>query len=73
MPPITVTRQADGTVRVQKAAHTSRRVRVPAGFPVSLGCGHVAPGELIRASFEFLLEREPATSILREFSLNVIS
>ncbi len=26
-----------------------------------------------RASFEFLLEREPATSILREFSLDVIS
>ena len=31
------------------------------------------PGELVRASFEFLLEREPATSILREFSLDVIS
>jgi hypothetical protein len=46
---------------------------VPAGFPASLRCGHVAPGELVRASFEFLLEREPATSILREFSLDVIS
>ncbi len=45
---------------------------MPAGFPASL-CGHVAPGELARASFEFLLEREPATSILREFSLDVIS
>jgi len=37
------------------------------------GCGHVAPGELLKASFEFLLEREPATSILGEFSLDVIS
>jgi hypothetical protein len=37
--------------------------------------GAVTPprGELVRASFEFLLEREPATSILREFSLDVIS
>ena len=25
------------------------------------------------ASFEFLLEREPATSILREFSLDIVS
>jgi hypothetical protein len=48
-------------------------VSVPAGFPASVGCGQVAPEELIRASFEFLLEREPATSILRTFSLDVIS
>ena len=46
---------------------------MPAGFPASLGCGHIAPEELVRVSFEFLLEREPATSILREFSLDVIS
>ena len=73
MTQITVTRQADGTFRVQTPAGTSHQVRVPAGFPATLGCGHVAPGELVRASFEFLLEREPATSILREFSLDVIS
>jgi hypothetical protein len=48
-------------------------VSVPAGFPVSLGCGQVALEELVRASFEFLLEREPASSILRTFSLDVIS
>ena len=46
---------------------------VPAGFPGSFGCGHVAPEELVRASFEFLLEREPASSILRKFSLDIIS
>jgi hypothetical protein len=73
MTQITVTRQADGTFRVQTPAGTSHEVSVPAGFPATLGCGHVAPGELVRASFEFLLEREPATSILREFSLDVIS
>jgi hypothetical protein len=73
MAQITVTRQADGTFDVQTPAGTSHQVSVPARFPASLGCGHVEPGELVRASFEFLLEREPATSILHEFSLDVIS
>jgi hypothetical protein len=70
---ITVTRQADGTFHVQTPAGTSHNVSVPAGYPGSLGCGHVAPEELVRASFEFLLEREPASSILRNFSLDIIS
>jgi hypothetical protein len=73
MAQITVTRQGDGTFQVQTPAGTSHVVSVPAGFPASLGCGQVAPEELVRASFEFLLEREPASSILRTFSLNVIS
>jgi hypothetical protein len=72
MTQITVTQRAGGTFRVQTPAGTSHQVSVPAGFAASLGCGHVAPGELIRASFEFLLEREPATSILPEFSLDII-
>jgi len=73
MPQITVTRRADGTFLVRTPAGTSHEVSVPAGLPADLGCGHVGPGELVRASFEFLLEREPATSILRRFSLDVIS
>jgi hypothetical protein len=68
-----VTRQADGIFHVQTPAGTSHQVSVPAGFPASLGCGHADPVGLVRASFEFLLEREPATSILHEFSLDVIS
>jgi hypothetical protein len=72
MAQITVTRQADGTFHVQTPAGTSHQVSVPAGFAASVGCGHVAAEELIRTSFEFLLEREPATSILRQFSLDVI-
>ncbi len=72
MAQITVARQADGTFRVQTPAGTNHEVSVPTGFPASLGCGHVAPEELVRASFEFLLEHEPATSILRKFSLDVI-
>jgi len=73
MAQVTVTRQADGTFHVQTPAGTSHDVSVPAGFAASLGCGHVAPEELVKASFEFLLEREPATAILRKFSLDVIS
>jgi hypothetical protein len=72
MAQITVTRETDGTFHVQTPAGTSHDVSVPAGFAASLGCGHGTPEELVRASFEFLLEREPATSILRKFSLDVI-
>jgi hypothetical protein len=70
---ITVTRQSDGTFDVQTPAGTGHNVSVPAGYPDSLGCGHVALEELVRVSFEFLLEREPASSVLRKFSLDVIS
>jgi hypothetical protein len=73
MTQIAVTPQAGGTFRVQTPAGTSHQVNMPAGFGASLGCGDVAPGELVRASFAFLLEREPATAILPEFSLDIIS
>jgi hypothetical protein len=73
MTQLTVTQQAGGTFHVQTPAGTSHEVSVPTGFPASLGCDHVALEKLVRASFEFLLEREPATSILREFRLDVIS
>jgi hypothetical protein len=59
MAQITVTRQADGTFHVETPADTSHQVSVPTGFPASLGCGHIESGELVRASFEFLLERHP--------------
>jgi len=73
MAQITVTRQADGTFHVQTPADTSHQVSAPTGFPASLGCGYIESGELLRASFEFLLERDPANSVLHEFSLDVIS
>ena len=47
---------------------TSRhRVTVPARF------GDEDLERVVRTSFEFLLEREPASSILGEFSLEVIA
>jgi len=42
------------------------RVTVPARF------GDDDLERVVRLSFEFLLEREPASSIMREFSLDVI-
>jgi hypothetical protein len=52
---------------------TDHEVTVPDGFLADLGMDGADPGEAVGRSFEFLLEREPSTSILREFSLNQIS
>jgi hypothetical protein len=35
--------------------------------------GRVSPKVLVEKSFEFLLEREPKESILKNFNLNIIS
>ena len=52
---------------------TSHRVRVPPTMADDLGLGDVALDALVRESFEFLLEREPAASILGEFALSDIA
>jgi hypothetical protein len=52
---------------------TTHLVDVPPGLPEDLGWGETDPADLVRESFSFLLEREPPTSILRRFSLEVIS
>ena len=57
----------DGAVR------TEHRVTVPAGLGDRLGLPGVDAAELVRASFGFLLEREPATAILRTFALTDIT
>ena len=48
---------------------TSHRVTVPADLVDDLQLGGVEPSALVEESFAFLLEREPATSIMRQFSL----
>ena len=71
-----VSRQADGsfTVKVRSPrSETSHVVSVPDNLPVELGAGRVPLEELVRASFAFLLDREPASSVLPRFSLDVIS
>jgi hypothetical protein len=52
---------------------TGHRVRVPEEFLDDLLLGGVDPEVIVRESFTFLLEREPATSIMREFSLDDIA
>jgi hypothetical protein len=45
---------------------------VPPDLPEALGWAPGREPALVVQSFEFLLDREPATSILRRFSLDVI-
>ena len=47
-------------------------VTLPVRYYEKLTNKTVSPEELIEKSFEFLLEREPNTSILRSFELSVI-
>ena len=54
-------------------AGTEHRVTVPASVLEDLGIADADPETVVRESFAFLLEREPATSILPEFSLEVIA
>jgi hypothetical protein len=60
-------------VTVADAVTTIHRVTVPPALLDDLGLDHVTPEAVVRESFAFLLEREPNTSILDEFSLDVIS
>lgn len=57
-------------VTVRAGSTTRHRVHVSKAEYERYGGGEVE--DLVRRSFEFLLEREPNTSILREFDLSVI-
>ncbi len=73
---VTSTRAGEGwicDVRVRDDGETRHRVRVSGAELARLAPGASDPTELVRASFEFLLEREPKESILREFDLGVIA
>lgn len=54
------------------AAATHHTVLVSQADLERFAPGHYDPDELVRASFGFLLEREPRESILRQFELPVI-
>jgi hypothetical protein len=51
---------------------TKHRVHVPASLLHDLGLADADRERVVRESFAFLLEREPPSSILSEFSLDVI-
>ena len=70
---VTVHESADGhvaEVTVQGPPVTTHRVRVSRAENERYGGDDVAA--LVKRSFEFLLAREPNTSILREFDLSTI-
>ena len=52
---------------------TRHEVRVPERLMDRLDLPRLEPHRLVEETFRFLLEREPATSILPEFSLDVVS
>ena len=60
-------------VTVQGNVTTNHKVTVDPSYYEKLTSGGVSPETLVEKSFEFLLEREPNTSILRHFNLSVIN
>jgi predicted PolB exonuclease-like 3'-5' exonuclease len=60
-------------VTVESGSTTTHTVTLAPDYYQKLTGGKVSEEELIKKSFEFLLEREPNTSILRSFELPVIN
>ncbi len=60
-------------VTVTDTTTTTHDVTLQAAYYEKLTGGRATRAALIEASFEFLLEREPNTSIMRRFDLTVIS
>ncbi|MCE9632788.1 MAG: hypothetical protein K8Q92_01230 [Methylophilales bacterium] len=59
-------------VMVQGRTATTHIVTVSTQYVAKLTAGKVATEVLVSRSFDFLLEREPNTSILRRFDLPLI-
>ena len=60
-------------VTVVAQTTTMHTVTMHADYLLKLTNGSISNIELLKKSFEFLLHREPNTSILRSFNLSVIS
>jgi hypothetical protein len=75
---ITITAMGESHFGVQVTegdTTTSHEVDIPGGFRDEVLVGDladVADEQVVRETFAFLLEREPATAIMREFSLDVV-
>jgi len=75
MADLDVTPNGPGSWRVEVRGDdrtTTHLVSVPDRVLEQLGLDESQSELLVRTSFEFLLEREPQTSIMSEFSLDVI-
>jgi len=60
-------------VTVVDTSTTTHEVKVQADYALKLTAGKITVEQLVKKSFEFLLERESNTSILRSFDLSVIA
>ena len=58
---------------IEKGGESTHAVTLNQADYARLAGGMMEPEELVRRSFEFLLEREPKESILSRFDLSVIS
>lgn len=59
-------------VTVHADTVTTHEVTVDPSYRDRLGAGDIDGRKLVEKSFEFLLQREPNTQILRKFDLSVI-
>ena len=62
----------DVTITDDDGRQTSHRVWVPPSVLTELGLSEAQEPVLVRASMAYLLEREPASSILPQFGLDEI-
>jgi hypothetical protein len=69
---IEVSTAEDGSFRVVVDGTSAHDVHVADDYVSRLDVTDVDRVELVRESFEFLLEREPKESIMRSFELSVI-
>lgn len=60
-------------VTISDRSNTSHEVSVQPDYALKLTAGKISTAQLVTKSFEFLLAREPNTSILRSFDLSVIA
>ena len=73
---IEVTKRSDDEFEVtveEGGSSTSHTVTVDDSYYQKLTGGEIGKEDLVRRSFEFLLEREPKESILSRFNLKVIT
>ena len=63
----------DVTITDDDGEQTSHRVWVPPAILTDLGLSETQEPVLVRASMTYLLEREPAASILPQFGLDEIA
>lgn len=59
-------------VTIEEGGSTSHRVTLSDDYHRKLTGGNISKEELVKKSFEFLLEREPKESILGSFDLPLI-